>query len=273
MTILVAVKTGTDLVIAADSKVTTSGIGGKDPSGNPILLEQTYDFGTKIAFSRGNFWTAAIAGQGSFGDVQILDIVGEYRSEGFGTRSEQDLDLTKLVGSMTEIRNSKFITYPEGSWPFTELFIFSSDPEGRSVRAWDVIYGPSLSPPRVNEILQLSGVYFAGSYKEVFTLLYGYNSETTQEIAAALEIPEVSINAALQDKFFPPIRKLNVLVMPLQDAIELANFLAKVQIQMERFLPGAARCGGPIDIAIVRGLPKHEVIWYPGKEIRHPGSI
>lgn len=43
--------------------------------------------------------------------------------------------------------------------------------------------------------------------------------------------------------------------MPIQDAIDLAEFLARLTIEFVRFCPGDATVGGPIEIAAVT---KHE---------------
>jgi hypothetical protein len=43
--------------------------------------------------------------------------------------------------------------------------------------------------------------------------------------------------------------------MPIQDAIDLAEFLVHTAIQFSRFLPGAQVVGGPIEIA---AITKHE---------------
>lgn len=273
MTIIAAVKTGTDLVISADSKITTWGLGGVNSDGSPIWLQQTYDYGTKIAFCPNNYWTVAVAGQGSFGEIQVTDIVENYVSSGFDTRQEQDKDLMTLVTKIDEVRTLKYEEMgvsKENILP-TSLFFFSSDPQGRSVRAWLIEFGSS--EPQANEILTVPSVHLLGSYDDAFTLLYGYNIPCVREIAVTLNVPDEEMAKIIHEKTIPPIRRVNTAVMPLQDAIDFAAFLVKVQIQMQRFLPGIANCGGSIDIAVIRGLPRHEVIWLPGKEIKHPGSM
>lgn len=269
MTIIAAVKTGTDLIVAADSKITTSGWVGKDHTGKPIWQEQTYDYGTKIAFSQGNFWTTAIAGQGSFGEHQISDIVSQYTSVFFTSRSDQEIDLNKLVNKLKSIRNTAYQEYqmPKESWPYTNILFFSSDPEGRGVRAWSVDLISEES--RVKEILPYPRVYLAGSCEHSLTLLYNYNYNALKEVAATLELPINNLETALIEKYLPPVERLNYSVMPMQDAIDFTTFLVKVQINMERFKPGTPKCGGAIDIAVVRGLPKHEIFWFPGKELKH----
>jgi hypothetical protein len=70
--------------------------------------------------------------------------------------------------------------------------------------------------------------------------------------------------------WLPPVNQINASGMPLQDAIDLAVFLASVQIEMERYLPGTPLCGGAIDVIVVHGRPRWAVEWFPGKETRHP---
>lgn len=274
MTIIAAVKTSTDLILAADSKVTTKGLGGKDSSGELRWLDQTYDYGTKIAHDTNRRWVVAVAGEASFGNTQVLDLVKQYVSPNFSTRQEQEKALNKFVAELNEERSLalRSINIPEKYWPLlsTELVICSSDPEGRGVRAWYVLYYST--DPYTKEILLEPSVYFVGSNEYALTLLYGHNFKATKEIAAALQVPEDTFTKHYFENFLSPIYKINFRAMPIQDAMDFAAFLVKVQIYMERFLPGAPKCGGPIDIAVVHGLPRYTVSWYPGKEIRHPGS-
>lgn len=68
-----------------------------------------------------------------------------------------------------------------------------------------------------------------------------------------------------------PITKLNLWAIPIQDAIDLAVFLATVQEEMERFLPGSPVCGGPIDVMVLKMAPAPEIVSFPGKRLHHPG--
>jgi hypothetical protein len=67
-----------------------------------------------------------------------------------------------------------------------------------------------------------------------------------------------------------PIDQLNLQTMPLQDAIDLAVFLAEVQIEMDRFLPGSPVCGGPVDVMVLRMVPTPEILTFSGKALHHP---
>ncbi|TCX49160.1 MULTISPECIES: hypothetical protein [unclassified Dehalobacter] len=268
MTIIAAIKTGTDLVLAADSKVTTKGFGGI-VDGQSIWLDQTYDYCTKIAFSLHNCFTAAVAGQASFGDIQTLDIIKEFDAVIPETREAQHNELMKLVNKINELRSLKYheIGIPEQYLPVTYLILGGSDPEGRGVNAWHITF--QSNTPTVMEILKTPTVFLAGAADNALTLLYNYSFGSVNEVAATLEMESKQMNEAFNN-LVSPINKINFSAMPIQDAMDMAAFLAKVQIQMDRFLPGIGSCGGPIDIAVVHGLPRNEVRWFPGKELHYP---
>jgi hypothetical protein len=118
--------------------------------------------------------------------------------------------------------------------------------------------------------IETPNVFLKGSNNYAFTLLYNHNIEIIKAIANSINQPEDTIVQAIQDNDFPPVRKINFAAMPVQDALDFAGFLVKVQIVMERFVPGTPLCGGPIDLAVVHGLPKNTVTWLPGKQIHYP---
>jgi hypothetical protein len=275
MTILVAVKTATDLVIAADSKITVNGIGGIDAQGNINWIPQTYDHGTKIGFSKSNLFVGAAAGQVAFGSDLVIDIITQFKSTRFSTRSTQETQLKKLLDQIKTLRSNFYQTFLDDplQWPITTLLLFSSDPEGRGVRSWHVNYfGDAYD---MNEILTHTWVWLDGTYDRAFTLLYGfglgYQAAVTTTIASKYGLDEADVRSTISTAaHLMPLTQINVQAMPIQDAIDSAVFIASTEVEIERFLPGTPACGGSIDVAVVHGLPKHTTTWFPGKEVRHP---
>ncbi len=94
----------------------------------------------------------------------------------------------------------------------------------------------------------------------------------TESTLKRFEIPEPMYDRALASSGRRPMSKLEKLapLMPLQDAIDLAAFLAHVQVQMNRFLPEEKPCGGAIDVMVLQAMPTPTVISLPGKTLRHP---
>jgi hypothetical protein len=66
----------------------------------------------------------------------------------------------------------------------------------------------------------------------------------TAQMPAVMQVIDAALNTPL---WIPP--------MPIQDAIDLAEFLVDLTIKWKRFTPGAPTVGGPIEIA---AITKHE---------------
>ena len=115
------------------------------------------------------------------------------------------------------------------------------------------------------------GIRLEGSYGEVFGLLYGYAPSVLGGVLDKLGVAPEAFRRALGElPFLSPVEKVNPWAMPIQDAVDLAVFLAEVQVQMDRFLPGTPACGGPIDVMVLQMAPEACITAYPGKTLHHP---
>ena len=132
--------------------------------------------------------------------------------------------------------------------------------------------------PQVQQILPGPNVWLEGTYRNAFTLLYGYHPDIISGLARDLKLGDKPIGEErlyellANLKVVKPIDKLSLGAMPTQDAIELAYFMATTQIEMERFQPGDKACGGPIDVMVLKTAPAREILWLPGKQVHHPGT-
>jgi hypothetical protein len=123
----------------------------------------------------------------------------------------------------------------------------------------------------ISEILTFPTVYLEGSYNEVFGLIYGYAPDVLMGLTQQLGIEDAKVGEVLPNpRVLRPLDKLSLSSMPIQDAIDLAVFLAKVQVEMDRFLPGQPACVGPIDVMVLRTVPNRDILVLPGKTVRHP---
>src|SRR5262245_42928140 len=129
MTIIVAVKTSSDLVIAADSKVGVRSIGSLDADGNPVWLDQTYDHGVKIAMSQSNEWIAAVAGHGLIGNDPVIDLMRESPLIRGRLCNEQDVALQHFVHEMANKRRAFLsdLQLPVDQWPYTVIIFACSN--------------------------------------------------------------------------------------------------------------------------------------------------
>jgi hypothetical protein len=272
MTIAVAVKTATAVVFGADSKLTTTGVAGINPDGTPNLVEQTYDNATKVAHDRNRYLMVMGAGQATIGDVAATDFVARVPFSLYPDANSQDAGIASIVDQMVNRKShywSQFKITPD-QWLGPTLLLASPGPQEGAPRVWRVDLNGAGAQKQ--EILQNGGVWLEGAYWETYSLLYGYHPGVLVKIAEQLKVDsdQMAQTATQPQGWLRPIDKINYWSMPPQDAVDLTYFLATVQIQMDRFLPGPPRCGGPVDVMVMETSPYPAIHFMPGKELHHP---
>ena len=126
---------------------------------------------------------------------------------------------------------------------------------------------------QTTEILKRPFLWMEGSSTDAMCLLYGCRPDVLEGLREALGVPgDRFYEATGRNKVILPIGKVNFDAMPTQDAVELAFFIASVQIQMDRFLPGTPKCGGCVDIVMLRTVPRPLVHVFPGMILHHPAG-
>jgi hypothetical protein len=272
MTVLVAVRTSTAVVFAADSKLTTQGFVGFDPNGDPLFVPQTYDNAVKLGFDASRTLIAAVTGNASMGEMNVIDYLSQAQGV-FGTDLEQDEYIQRLILSMGKMRFDYWTNLQLASarWPFTAVLIATTSAQTSQPRVWRVSFAEDRC--EVDPILPFPSVWLDGSYNDAFCLLYGRRPDAIEQLRIELNLTEQTMEQALQGgHVITPLNRLNVGAMPIQDAMDLAGFLARVQIEMDRFLPGAPLCGGPVDLVVLQGTPYRVIREFPGKSLEHPKS-
>jgi hypothetical protein len=274
MTIAIAVRTLSAVVFAADSKLTVKGIGGIRADGAPNWVEQTYDNATKVVHDRTRRLMALAAGIVNIGQVSALDFIATYAVQLGASRADEDAAIVALLDRMAEEKRAFYekmsgAMKPE-EWPGPALLLaIPSSDSAFTPRLWAV--DMSGEHYQHAEILKQPGIWMEGSYDEVFSLLYGFHPAVSTQISRSLGLDAGALADAIVDpKVLSSIDQLNLQTMPLQDAIDLAVFLADVQIEMDRFLPGSPVCGGPVDVMVLRMVPTPEILTFPGKALHHP---
>ena len=271
MTIAVAVRTESALVFAADSKLTTRAPLGRNADGSLNWVEQTYDNATKVVHDKSKQVMAMVAGDANVGRITALDYIAMQELPGMGTVGELEAQITRLLDEMLAERRAFWsaTAVPTDEWPGPTLLIAAAAPSGVSPRLWRAVF--TADRYDVAEPLDAPGVRLEGSYLDAFGLLFGWRLDVLDGLSVALGVDESRMMQAVQDNLvLRPVDRVNCTTMPLQDAIDLSVFLATVQIEMDRFLPGPPACGGAIDVMVLRTVPRPEILALPGKEIHHP---
>ncbi len=115
-----------------------------------------------------------------------------------------------------------------------------------------------------------SGATWSGVPEAINRLVLGYGTVMPQVLMQNLGVPANQIGPAMQVIQQALQIPLVVAAMPLQDAIDLAEFLVDVTIKFTKFAPGAPSVGGPIEIA---AISKHEGFRWVKRKYYFQGAL
>jgi hypothetical protein len=206
-------------------------------------------------------------GSGSIGQDSISTIIKDLRSRFTGDDTEHKdwkLDPEKYDIATVAQRLKQFV--------FDDLYVkaFKDFPQkpalgfivaGYSAKApmadefqIDIQNGECVGP-RLLRKRDEAGMTWAGEPEVLNRIVTGIGSAMPTILQQNFGVPEQEVPGALavirQNMEIPFILP----AMPLQDAIDFADFLVDVTIKFARFRPGAPTVGGPIEIA---AISKHE---------------
>ncbi len=207
---------------------------------------------------------AVTFGAGSIGPASISTLVKDFRKK---IASESDLlyidpNNYTVQGVATVFR--QFILEDKYSSVFGSQtgkpdlgFIvagYSSNADTAEEYALGSINGQLLGPDLLPTV-DGSGIHYFGQPEAIERLIYGVGMAMPSVLVDELSVAPDDANAA--HRLFK--QKLGVRLenaaMPIQDAIDLAEFLVDLTSKFIRFQEGAQTVGGPIEIA---AITKHE---------------
>src|SRR5215469_4811845 len=274
MTICVGIQVNDCLVFAADS---ASSMIGQDPGGNP-LVTNVYNNGRKVfALRKGLPIMAMTCGMGNISGSSIDVLAKDFRSL---LTSDKDWAIDPKSFTIEDVCNKahayfydeqylKDPTRPTGDHSF-ELFVAGISSGERLGEIWkiSIINGTPSGPVCVSPRGQC-GIVWSGQPEALNRLVIGFS------IAVPQALSDAGIEKDQLDKLITAIRaktqaELTHPAMPVQDAIELADFLVGLTISFTRFLPGANTVGGAVDVATVT---RHEGFKWIRRKLYYPAHL
>lgn len=264
MTIAITLKVNDGVVLASDSASTIS---VQDEQGN-VGVANVYNNANKIFNLRKGLPIGAVTwGSGSIGMASISTLMKDLRMR--FTSQVKGFDEWKLEKTKYSIQDVaeklKEFFYVENYQPaFSDwsqkpdlgFFIvgYSSGSDMAEEFRMDIINGDCIGPLPIRD-KEASGMTWAGMPEAISRLVNGFDPNLHLVLRDSLGVPEDQIADAmniirqnLTIPLFPP-------AIPIQDAIDLAEFMVDLTIKFSRYTPGAPMVGGPIEIA---AITKHE---------------
>lgn len=265
MSVAICLNVNDGLVLASDSAasvMTPAGGGGQQGVVN------IYNNAEKIC----NLWRGkpigmVAVGAGSIGPSSIATLAKDLRVAFAGDDeqrpdwglAEGEYTIEQVAGRVREFMyEDHYVQATEDleKKPDIGFFVAGYSAGEPLPEVWEVnIAGGECAPPTLTREGGSSGVSCKGITEPVHRLVFGVDSRLPQVLKQGLGVPDDQIEPAMKVVMNSLINPLVFPGMPIQDAINLAEFLVDLTINYAQFMPGAPVVGGPIDIA---AITKHE---------------
>lgn len=262
MTIALLIKVHDGVVLAADSATTLT---AAQPDGSTAIVN-IYNNANKVFNLHKKLPVGAMTwGLGNIGPASISRLSKDLRDRFHGTGSDPwALDPKAYEIEDVASRAAKFL-HDDHFVPLYEqaddehkpdlgylVGGYSSDSDDPRVFVINTT-GPSAGKP-VEVLAGDTGAFWWGQPEAITRILTGVSLDTAVALTnLGVPAPQAQQTAAAIQQQVQT--QLVVAAMPIQDAIDLAEFLVHATIQYVRFSPGGATVGGPIEIATIT---KHE---------------
>jgi hypothetical protein len=284
MSIAVAISVHDGVVLAADSASTLAAgfIGGLPGAGPQPVAMNVYNNANKIAnLYKGKPIGCVAYGSGSIGSASISTLLKDFRYR-LMTGLEKDFNPSSYTIEEIGNRLSGFLdkqTQSLGSndpKPTLGLMLagYSADKTPGEVKSLGEVWSIGIQngiPAPVQNMRPKDpvGISWAGEAESLARLLMGFSprlpqllqvvakpAPSPQDMEQLLGFLSTNLQAPV---VFPP--------MPIQDTIDLAEWLVQTAIMFSRFTPGVPVVGGPIESA---AITKHEGFkWIRRKHYYH----
>ena len=271
MTVCVAVKVYDCIVLAADSAVTITGHQG---------VANVWQHGNKLFHLHKHLPIAAMtAGMGSFGPASVSQLTKDLRIFLSGPVKEGGLRQSQYtIGEVVKIANDlffasyeRFVPTPDKKHSF-QLWIGGYGSHDSKAEMWECGFrkGVKQEPKLVIGPDTIARVIWGGQRSAVNRLLLGIDPYALRQALHqhGLDAEEIgTLEGKIRQIAATPLVDA---AMPVQDAINLAEFLVDVAKRYSLYHPGANVVGGETDIATIT---KHERFKWIKRKHYYPADL
>jgi hypothetical protein len=277
MTVCVAVTVDDGLVLAADSASTLL---QTDEHGRSAVVN-VYKYGNKVFnLVRGLPLCAMTAGMGSIGRVPIQSLAKDLRANLAGDAANggykidrEDFTIEQIAifarKFLFEDRYQKLDPVPPPPHAL-EFWVGGYSSREERPELWKVlIKNGTCEAPKCLRKPGDCGIDWGGQPEAIHRLLIGF-AQSVPEVLKDAGVPEADLPTLMDLIRQKTMAPLVAPQMPVQDAIELAEFLVDLTKKYVRFLPGADVVGGDTDIATVT---RHERFKWISRKHYYPSHL
>ena len=259
MTICVSVRVAEGLVLAADSIVTLEGT-MNTLQGQQRTILQTFEYANKVTQIKDYPIGVMSWGIAGIGDRSIQSLIMEFEHNYPAIKENPSFSVKEVADKLITFFNSKYnAAYMPGN-PQPPLGLFIGGYSVRQFFSDQFVYEFPLytdwQPARPNKPdgNPSFGATWFGQKDALIRLIKGY------DIRGLDELIKRGVDRAIIQKFIDDnVTELPLIFdgMPIQDAIDFANYAIQVVAGYFRFAIGTPLCGGNIDIAVITPVAFH----------------
>ncbi len=254
VTIAISVKVGEGLVYAADS--TTSMF---EKISGVSVLSQSFHHAQKLIQIRDLPIGVLTYGLALIGTRNIESLVAEFQAEVLQDEDVAEHDVRKVAEKLLTFIADKYdqeepppTPDPDGVVPPDERTELGIVVGGYSKHKFQPEEYSILLPSRdlTERPVMANGVLWWGQVQALYRILLGFDPRMSKWLADKGVDPN-DVPGVIQELTSEFGWRIQFDAMPLQDAIDLAVFLANVAIGHSRFVTGPPVCGGQVDVATI----------------------
>ncbi|RWM14465.1 MAG: hypothetical protein EOR73_26620 [Mesorhizobium sp.] len=257
MTVCVCVKVNECMVFAADSATSFDGLGEKDGDGVPI--QQVYRHGNKLFQLHREFPIMAMtSGLGNFGQASIAMLAKQFRrmiAEGGDLALPGKYTMKEVVAAahkfFLEEKYSEAFGKIEGFDGGFELWIGGYSAGEMFPELWRLrVFQGKIEEPELRAGTGQVGIYYGGQPDPIQRLINGFGWKLEKILMDNGVTPDShpDLYKSVAPELYLPLLSP---VMPIQDAIDLTEFLADLTKKVFRFRAVPEYVSGDIDVATI----------------------
>jgi hypothetical protein len=257
MSLAIAIKSAEGIVLAADSRVTLFAESDQVVPGRNVLIPATYDNATKLLGFRERSSVGALTyGMGALGMAQPRT-AGSYLSEFEASIAHQEnISVEDFARELGKFFTAKWTDagMPPNPDLNMNMFFFVGGYSGEEPygRLYEVAV-PS-TPEPVEKHVGTFGAMWGGQHEYIDRLFQGFDTSMPGRLADFVktttkkDIDAAAFAEQMKQALQPPIPWQ---FLPLQDCVDIAIFLVKTTIAMQRWIMGVRGVGGAVDVATI----------------------
>ncbi|MGD0205019.1 MAG: hypothetical protein ABSB57_01015, partial [Dehalococcoidia bacterium] len=206
-------------------------------------------------------------GAGNLGPRTVESLILEFgRSSLPASDVVQDI-AQALFGFLSPLYTAQFGSFPPDNQPVMGFFLGGYSANALLAEEWQFVVPADAAVQQVRPAERF-GASWRGIDRPFSRLFFGVDPEIKRRLLAG-GVPQKLVDGVFNRKMWTMPVMLDS--MPIQDAINFAEYILRTTIGAAEFEPGPPSCGGPLQVALIRPDTGFQWVALPELHLRGGG--